>query len=466
MRYMGPFLRINSLTEENIKNQLFHLSKEAMKHIVLNTGGGLTTSRKDFRIKDLHQNELSLVKGSYPLICIYKKAEPKIDQDNKFLWDIKKLKKEVLIPSNAFMSLALLELSDYYSKFKDLDEHKYSYCGLYAKLTKKQLRFYYSYLRNDAGVFVDKINITEEDENDLKFENKCAEFKFSDQSFLMTAFYKASLYEDKESEEFKNFSLDILNMFKQYKDELYKLSMDEIIKLALSFNIMYEYYKDEDVKCILLDLLELIQESYEESMLLQGRHKLENQCLCALNYILFYKNTGILKFKDLYKNIYDSILNLYNKDLSLFIRDADKDKMVYSAEDINLYIMSLLPYSKFFTEGNSDSKSDENHILINVFKKQLVESGIILSWPEAPSLDDRERYNNFSLNSEDLLDEDNFKMNSIPTPESVELSPVFSKEIKFSERKGIFKTPKYSFYSEKNMFIFFLYIFLKNHGAF
>ncbi|WP_186429398.1 hypothetical protein [Clostridium sp. BSD9I1] len=466
MRYMGPFLRINSLTEQNIKNQLFHLSKEAMKHIVLHTGGGLTTSRKDFKIKNLHQSELSLIKGSYPLICIYKKADPKISTDSKLLWDIKKLKKDVLISSNAFMSLALLELSDYYSKFKDLDESKYSHCGLYAKLTKRQLQFYFSYLRDENGVFVDKINITPEDENELKFENKYAEFKFSDQSFLMAAFYKASLYEDKDSEEFKNFSLDILNMFKNYKDELYNLDMDEIIKLALGFNIMYEYYKDEDIKCILLDLLELIQENYEEYTILQKKRNFENQCLCSLNYIMFYKNTGILKFKDLYSSIYESILSLYNEDLSLFIKDTDKDKMVYSAEEINLYIMSLLAYNKFFSEGNSNSESSGNRILLNVFKKQLVESGIILSWPEAPSLDDRERYINFSLNSEDLLDEDNFKMHSIPTPDGIEISPVFLKEIKFSERKGIFKTPKDSFYSEKNMFIFFLYIFLNNHEAF
>ena len=463
---MGPFLRINSLTEENIKNQLFHLSKEAMKHIVLHTGGGITTARKDFKIKDLHQSELSLIKGSYPLICIYKKADPKISSDNKLLWDIKKLKKEISISSNAFMSLALLELSDYHSKFKELDETKYSYCGLYAKLTKRQLQFYCSYLRNEDGVFVDKINITAEDENDLKFENKCAEFKFSDQGFLMAAFYKASLYEDKESEEFKNFSLDILNMFKHYKDELYNLNMDEIIKLALGFNIFYEYYKDEDVKCILLDLLELIQENYEEYILLKKKRTLENQCLCSLNYILFYKNTGILKFKDLYHNICGSILNLYNEDLNLFTKDMDKDKTVYSAEEINLYIMTLLPYNKFFTEENSNSDLSENRILVNVFKKQLVESGIILSWPEAPSLDDRERYNNFSLNSEDLLDEDNFKMNSIPTPESIEVSPIFLKEIKFSGKKGTFKASRDSFYSEKNMFIFFLYLFLKNHGAF
>lgn len=461
---MGPFLRINNLTEENIKNQLFHLSKEAIKHIVLHTGGGITTSRKDFKIKDLHQSELSLIKGSYPLICIYKKANPKMNSDNKLLWDNKKLKKEISIPSNAFMSLALLELSDYYCKFKELDEAKYSHCGLYAKLTKRQLQFYYSYLRNDAGVFVDKINITEDDENDLKFENKCIEFKFADQAFLMAAFYKASLHEDKDSEEFKNFSLDILKMFKHFKDELYSLNMDEIIKLALGFNIMYEYYKDEDIKCILLDLLELIQENYEDYALLQKKHKFENQCLCSINYILFYKNTGILKFKDLYRSIYDSLLNLYNEDLNLFIKDTDK--MIYSAEEINLYIMSLLCYSKFFADENSNSDFSESQVSVNIFKKQLVESGIILSWPEAPSLDDRERYKNFSLNNEDLLDENNFKISSVPTPESIELSPIFLKEVKFSDKKGLFKTSKGSFYSEKNMFIFFLYVFLKNHEVF
>ena len=97
-----------------------------------------------------------------------------------------------------------------------------------------------------------------------------------------------------------------------------------------------------------------------------------------------------------------------------------------------------------------------------IFKHQILDSGIILSWPDSPSLDDAEHYRNFSLKSEDLLQDDDFRMPAIPTPDNNELASVFIKSVVYNKRKESFKQSSSSFDSSKNMFIFFLSTFFRN----
>ena len=49
MKYIGPFFRMNSLNQEEINSQLFYLSKEAVKTIVLESKCGLVSSIKNFK---------------------------------------------------------------------------------------------------------------------------------------------------------------------------------------------------------------------------------------------------------------------------------------------------------------------------------------------------------------------------------------------------------------------------------
>lgn len=452
LKYIGPFLRINKLKKENIKNQLFYLAKESLNQIVLYSKCGVYTSLKELKVKNNSNSDINTFKDLSPLLCIYRKASPKlINVDNKLSWNEDKFKKEINIDSNSLMTLCLLELSYYYEHFRNIDPNKYDLGKIYRSLCKKQLEFYASYFRNDEGVFVDKKVDGEIYEEELRFEEKNKKFSFSSQALLMAAFYKCStLMNDEDRKIYKNFSEDILNMFIEFKEELYELSPEELTKLCLSLNIFYRYSKNQDCKLLLLDLSELLSDDTLEDVFSLSSKDLELTCLKYINYILLYKNTDIIIFKDKADSIYSKLLDSYDPEKGIFIKDCDSKEITFSSSEIILYLLVCLINSDINEEEN---KNDE--IILDIFKRQLIDSGIILSWPEAPNLNDAERYRNFSLKSEDLIEEQNFRMPSIPTPENYELAPVFGKYVIYSKKKEDFKDVKVSFDSYRNMLIFF-----------
>lgn len=108
------------------------------------------------------------------------------------------------------------------------------------------------------------------------------------------------------------------------------------------------------------------------------------------------------------------------------------------------------------------NRNKNSLVVLDIFKRQLIDSGMILSWPEAPDLNNVERYRNFSLKSEDLIDEQNFRTSSVPSPEACEIAPVFCKYVTYSMKKKRFKSIKVSFDAYKNMFIFFTVLHFLN----
>ncbi len=461
LKYIGPFLRINKLKKENIEHQLFYLAKESLSQIVLHSKCGVYTSVKELKIKNLPDYDTSTFKNLYPLLCIYRKANPKIVTiDNNLCWDEENFKKEIDIDSNALMTLSLLELCHYYKRFENVDTKKYNLSKIYMNLCKKQLEFYASHFRNEEGVFVDKKEEKDSHNGDICFEEKNKKFKFSSQALLMAAYYRySSLTDDEDKSNYEKFSLDILDMFSQFKEDLYALSYEEILKLSLGLNIFYNYSKNNKCKVLLLDLCELLCDGFNgnEDTYSFSDNCLEYDCIKYINYTLFYKNTGIIKFKESCEEIYNRLLNLYNPEKGIFLKHTEKKDITFSCVEISLYLLVCLLHSNI----SKDEDDDENNLIIlDVFKRQLIDSGIILSWPEAPDLNDAERYMNYTLKSEDLIDEQYFRMPSVPTPESCEVPPIFIKHIVYSKRKETFKSPKISFDSYRNMFIFFLIVYL------
>lgn len=461
MKYIGPFLRMNSLKKENIESQLIHLSKESVKHIVLKSKCGISVPIKELKIKNMPNFDINTFKSFSPLLCVYKKASPKLTFDgDKMYWDESSFKKHIVISSNAFMTLCLLELSDYYMKFRDMDISKYFLGALYLSLAKKQLEFYMSYFRNQEGVFVDKKDVTDSDLNELKFDDKNSGFNFSDQALLMAAFYKCSLLdEESDRKNLYNFSMDILNMFLQFKEEIYRLSLKELSRLCFAINIFYDYSKNEEARLLILDLTEYLMESYKNSSPITGDDKVEFECLLYIDCLLYYKNTGIQKLKDDSNLILNKLIKLYNKEYGIFIKENDKKDMSFSCTEIMLYIISML----FNIEMNNDESCI--NIVKDVYRHQVLDSGIILSWPEPPGIDDRERYKNYSLNANDILDEDYFKMPTSVSPENSEAAPVFSKNITFSKKKSVFSQNKLSFDSSRNFMIHFIILHIFNNES-
>ncbi|MGH4052120.1 MAG: hypothetical protein ACREVX_12455 [Clostridium sp.] len=458
MNFLGPFLRINTLNKNNIKNQFFYLSKESLKDIVFDSKCGIYIPSNDLRTKSFSKTDINTINLNSPLLCIYKKTDAKLKlREGTLKWNETKAKKEITISSNAFMTLSLLELVDYYSSFRDVDDNKYALSSLHLKLCKEQLEFYASHFRNKDGLFVDKKDLTDPMHQEFNFEDKNNKFKFSDQAFMMAAYYKYSSDDKCEHEhEYEKFSLDILDMFAQYKEEIYNVSFEELNKICFALNIFYKYSGLEKCQTLLLDFLDLLIEQYNAKPNLIINAKLDHACMLFINCTLMYNNTSMLKFKDTSDDLFEKLSKLYDSDKGIVIKESVDKEILYTPDELILYMYSLILYSDF------NNIEDNSHMLEDIFKNQILNSGLVLSWPDAPSLDNIEHYRNYSLKSEDLIQDDDFKMPQVPTPENNELASIFIKNVVYNKRKESFKQSKLSFDSNKNMFIFFLILFFRN----
>jgi len=175
----------------------------------------------------------------------------------------------------------------------------------------------------------------------------------------------------------------------------------------------------------------------------------------SINYFSIYKATGLVKFKNFAEKINDKLIGLYDPVSGIFLKESEKKELIYSCDEIVLYLIALILHSDL-DEGNNDI----NLIILDIYKHVLINSGIISSWPEAPLLDDAERYENFSQDEKDFLDDYNFRMENIATPENSELAPIYLKNVTFNRKKASFIQNKLSFDSTKNMLINFITISL------
>ncbi|MCY6355805.1 hypothetical protein [Clostridium sp. ZS2-4] len=456
LKYIGPFLRMNRLDIEQIKSQLFHLSKESIKDIVLYSGCGIVVDPKELNFKNISSIDINTLDLNSPLLCVYKKAAAGLKlKENTLLWSKNKVKKDIPVSSNGYMTLCLLELIDYYNQFKDSSSNKYGLSFLYTELTKKQLDFYASYLRNEEGVFVDKKDCTDSITGKIKLKEKNKNFKFSDQALLMNAYYKSSTYIDgKLKDSYKNFSHDILNMFLEFKDEMYNISFQDQCKLCLQLNIFYTYSKIEDVKLLLLDIFDLLYENYNTSI--TDNIHVTDLCLLYLNSMLIYEHTSIYKFKKIGENFYKLLIKYYDEEHSIWLKPSEEKEIDFSCREIVLYLLCSI-------YQNHMNKEDNDKMILDIFTHQLVDSGIILSWPETPNLDDVEHYKYFETKPENLLDEQYFKMPTIASPGNSEVAPIFVKYVTYDKNKKSFKPSKATFDSRKNLELFFLMLYLFNN---
>ncbi len=470
LKFIGPFLRINSLNENNISSQLFHLSKESLNRIVLHSKCGIPIAPQELN-KHMPKTDFNSIKGFSPLLCVYKKASAKLSTENhKLCWNTEKFKKEIPILSNALMTLCLLELCDYYKGFKAIDKKKYSNYEIYSALAKCQLQFYVSNLRNVDGVFVDKLHDSELFSEDLVLSDKKNTFKFSEQAFLMNAYYRYSMLfeedlkkdENSYAKEYRKFSLDILNLFMDCREYIYENSFSEKLKLFSALNLFYNYSRMDDLKPLLLDLYDLILEEYHMGATDKSDDKVLYDSLLLLNSNFMYKNLNFLRAKEFSEDLHKNLISIYDKDLGLYVKTPEEKTCEYNSTELISYLMSLITFNKTFED---DIEDDDNSIIESVYKNGIANSGLVLSWPDTPNLNDPERYRDFYKDSENLLDEDYFRMQTLPTPENNELAPVFVKKITYNRKKHEFKVSKSSFYSTKNMTIFFMSIFLYNNFA-
>ena len=451
MKYIGSFFRMNSISPKEIESQLLYFTRESLNHIILDSKCGVPISQKMLK-KTLSDSEYNKIKEMNPIIAIYKKAKPNIYYSkHSKLWDESSFKKDILISSNALMTLSLLKLSTYYKSFKNIDDKLFSLSKTYLKIAKIQLDFYYEKLRNNEGFFIDKRNTSTSNTSFPDLIDIDQNFSFSDQAFMMCAYYAYSkaTEDNKECETFRSFALEILEMFNARKDFLYDENIEECSKICYAFNNMYSMSKNIKCKTLLLDMSDFILSKYLDYGIDEKDMSLAT--LTAINLYQAYNNTGILTFKESFYDICKLFKSLYNDELSTFIKASDKKDVKYYNIEIILYLVNLMLYNK-----NDSSETDLDDTICNFFKNSLINSDIITSFPTPPNLDCVERYKHFSNKSTDLLDDLMFSLPDITTPELSSLAPVYLKSTTYSKKKGCYSTSKMNFESYNNMFINFL----------
>lgn len=453
MKYIGPFFRMNSLSTKEIEGQLFFLSKEAIRTIVLNSKCGITSSHRNSS-KSSSKNDINILNNISPLICVYKKASPVlIHNKNSRSFDEASFKKDILPSSNAFMTLSLLEISNFYSSYRTENKNILAIKNNYKDLCKNQLNFYCEHLRNSEGFFVEKKNVSDNSNKGFNLLDKGKKFSFSDQAFMMNAYYMYATYypEDEISSEYKEFALEILQMFIDFKEALYNLSFNESCKILLSLNILFELSNNSDCKLLLIDLTDFLINKFDEK-----DYYNDNIDSCALFYIILtdtFKHTSINTFNEKGDEILSRLKELYDDEKGIFLKLSNKKEIKYSSIEICFYFLAIILNTKL-----NDVDFQDRSMISNLYRNYFLNSGIIYSWPEAPTLDDSERYRGLSLKSKDMIDESFFKSSSTPSSTSTGIAPSFSKSITYSCKKNLFESPKRSFDSSKNMLIFYMFI--------
>ena len=446
---------MNSLSQKEISGQLFYLSKESVKTLVLNSKCGLIippvrTSKKS------SINDISTLNNFSPLLCLYRKASPMfIHNKTSHGFDESTFKKEISPTTNALMTLCILELSKYYSHFTEGNRNINSLENAYKYLAKEQLQFYSEHLRNAEGLFVPKKNISDGNSKGYELVDKDNKFKFSDQAFMMDAYLLYSIYNpsDDACEDYKIFSYEILQVFKEYKDSLYDLSFTESIEIFLALNVFYKYSNSLIARELILDLGDYLVNKFQEKDYYID--SLDDCALFAICLMEAYKHTDIISFKETAKEINEKLLSLYDNDKNIFLKISDKKDIKYSCTEINFYLISLILYSE-----ETDETNDLKPIVSGIFKRFYVNGGLLSSWPEAPTLDEVERYKRLSLRVDDMMDESYFRMSVLPTPKSTGLAPIFVKNLEYSKKKDNLSKGRVTFDSNKNMTNFFLIIYL------
>ena len=453
LRYIGPFFRMNSLSEKEINGQLFYLSKEAVKTIVLNSRCGLVSQIKKYN-KLSSSIDITTNSNFSPLLCVYRKASPTlVHSKNSNGFDEDSFKKEINPSTNALMTLSMLELLDYYRSFKDIDNSLYSIYELYKSLSKDQLEFYSINLRNTEGVFTEKKNLLENNSKNFNLIDKDKKFKFSDQAFMMLAYFVYSKKNNTEevSKAYYEFSLEILSMFSNFKENVYECSLDEICKILLVFNILYSYEELPELNALIIDFADYAICKFDEKD--YYINSLDVCSLCSIVLSLSYKHTHIISFLDKSTEIIERLYTLYDEDKGTFYKLSTKKEIKYSCTDITFYFLAFVIYGEI-----SDTTSKYKDMILSIYKKFLINSRLIPSWPSAPTLDDFERYRGFSLNSADMIDESFFRMPDIPTPESTGIAPIFNKSLTYNRKKDTFSCDKVTFDSYKNFLNFYMFI--------
>lgn len=448
--HLGNYLKLSSLNSPIVEYQLFNFSKESLKQIFLNSKCGEIINGKEFKDKPSN-SDLVGTKNIYPLICLYKKAKPKIKtQKNILNWKDHKIKKKIDILSNAYMSLSLLILAEYYNEIIKDEKKRREIVKFYVSSVKCQLKYYIHNFRNEIGLFVNKYGKKCENKKDFTqtFESSDNKIDFSAQAYLMICFLKCSnMLKDTSPYKipFLNFSYEIEKMFIDFKDDILNSPPKKLVELISAFQL-YLNLKDTPNENFLNLLFEISE------ILLQ---KISLSSIGTYEKIILEKTFSYLKSYINNKNLtsFEYINNLISEYLWEF-QDFLNNKNFEITEILNA--KDLIAYQVYLCETNKQKSND-------FYNETFLTSKIFTCFPNIPKKYESEKYFHFEHKEQNIIPDKFFKPNSYKTMDETNLTPIICKNLYFLQEKNKFSKPKQKFDSSINMkLIFFILSNLKN----
>lgn len=448
--HLGNFLKLSSLNSPITEYQLFNFSKESLKQIFLNSKCGEIINGKEFKNKPSNA-DLVGTKNIYPLICLYKKAKPKIKTEKNILnWKDHKIKKKVDILSNAYMSLSLLTLAEYYNEIIKDEKKRKEIFKFYVSSVKCQLKYYINNFRNEIGLFVNKFSQKNENKKESTpiFESLDNSIDFSSQAYLMICFFKCSnMLKDTSPYKipFLNFSYEIEKMFIDFKNDILECPPKKLVELLSAFQL-YLNSKDTPSENFINLLFNIVE------TLLQ---KISLSSIGTYEKILLYKTFLYLKSYILDKNLIsftnaNNLMSEYLWEFQDFLNNSNFEaNEILNAED-------LVSYQIYLIETNKQKS-------INFYNETFLPSKIFTCFPNIPKKYESEKYFHFEHREQNIIPDKFFKPNSYKTMNEMNLTPIICKNLYFLQDKNKFSKPKQKFDSSINMkLIFFILSNLKN----
>lgn len=442
--HLGKFLKLSSIEFPLIEYQLFNFSKESLKHIFLSSKCGEIINGKEFKDKPSN-TDLIGTKNIYPLACVYKKGKPKIKSEKQiYSWKEDKTRKKVDILSNAYMTLSILNLAEYYANIIENEKKRKEVVKFYLSSAKCQLNYYVEHFRSEIGVFVDKkyVESIEDKKDNVCFESLSSSFDFSPQAYLMTCFYKCSeLMKDTSPYKipFLNFSYEIEKMFLEFKDKILRDSPEKLVELlySLSVYINEKTQVNKEVILLCLDILEHFINTHSLSSIDTYIKVLLYNSVRSLRYVCSKHNDEF--------NSYKGMISEYLWDLEEIFDDDN----FYRNEITNEY--DLISYQVYLLMYNKDKSKD-------FYNKTLLPSKVFSCFPNIPKKYESEKYFKFTHKDELKVPDKYFKPSNYKDMDTSNTTPIICKDLNYIHDKHKFSKPKVKFDSRINMRLIFLMI--------
>ncbi|WP_432663160.1 hypothetical protein R9X47_21560 [Wukongibacter baidiensis] len=346
---------------------------------------------------------LKFIKNLNPIKAIYSKASLVPSSDNgfekntNFALDLanNKLEKQLNPKNQGLLILNELNLSKLlYDKSLVKRNQNTTFeekliAMILLELAINQAIFCHEHLRNNQGLFVEKVNLSC-NLNEIDLDDNKAEIDWEDQVYMISAY--ALLYEtlsDSKYEKyfdhnkadiFKGYAFDLLSILENHEYEILEL---ETASLSSSTSSIIEALNilDDDRKHLSFTLSlcdELYAREKRDGFMLSHRHTKETASLASHFKSIEaltrgFEFTNFNMFLNASEEIYKNLNSTWDDNLGLFNLDGS-DSIRYSSKSISYVLKSLNELSK--TTSSSNLKENIKNQLTDFFDSSINGAGL------------------------------------------------------------------------------------------